>query len=104
MLLRIEYGFWQQARREYDLVRISREKAVLKMNLQRKHILGWKQRCREELDPDTYPEEYYQDIPEPAENVLQQEINQPHQLPDPDNDGTQMDIYDFIKDGEIRWR
>lgn len=102
-LLRIEYGFWQQAIRSYNLGRITREQAVTRMDLQRNHIIGWKQRCREELDPDTYPEEYYREEPEPADQALPQEEKM--QMPDPDNDGTQMNIYDFLReDGEIRWR
>lgn len=102
-LLRIEYGFWQQARRSYHRGRITREQAVTRMELQRECIADWKQRCREELEEGDYPKEYYQAEPEPADQALPQEEKM--QLPDPDNDGMQMNIYDFLRDdGEIRWR
>lgn len=108
-LLRIEYGFWQQAKRKYEAGLLDRERAVTRMDRQRTHILNWKQACQEELDPEDYPEEYYQDTPDPAEQVLHQEetpekLTAVNKTEIPEEDGTQMNIYDFLRDGEIRWR
>lgn len=107
LLLRIEYGFWQQAKRQYESGRKPLENTVIRMDLQRQHILNWKKSCREHLDPEDYPEEYYLDTPEPAEKILHVE-NTPEKLiavnKIPEGDGTQMNILDYIRDGEICWR
>lgn len=82
------------------------------MDAQRGHILHWKQKCKDVLNPEDYPEEYYLDTPEPAEKIfpeedtpkLEEKLMVVNKIEVPEGNGTQMNILDYMQDGNISWR
>lgn len=104
LLLRIEYGFWNQYHRWYQANRISEAEAIHRLNMQRKSIISFKESCEQELQEDEYPEEYYFATPEPAELLFQKTAapetssrNTPAQIPKPDIEAVQLSIFDVFE-------
>lgn len=106
LLLRIEYGFWNQYHRWYQTGRISQPEAVHRLNAQRKSIISFKKNCELELLEEEYPEEYYFATPKPAEILFQGSaapepatLATPAQIPVPDTgtEAVQLSIFDVFE-------
>lgn len=103
-VLRVEYLFYNQYRRWQQEGRLTPKEASRKINAECKAIRRAKDTCRQELEENEYPEEYYYDdpeefIPEPSEKLMI--VNK---IEIPEGDGTQMNILDYMQDGNICWR
>lgn len=105
MLLRIEYGSYEHCQRWYRKGRYDRETAGRKIDSRCRVIRNLKRRCLRELPEEEYPEEYYLPDPLPAEDLLddpEPESKETYQtaavLPDPDNDGIQLNLFDLFGD------
>ncbi|MDY2627794.1 MAG: hypothetical protein SOW08_05680 [Lachnospiraceae bacterium] len=103
LLLRIEYGSYEHCKRWYRKGWYDRETAGKKIDSYYRVIRNLKLRCRKELPEEEYPEEYYLPEPIPAEDLLDDlklENKETCQiaaiLPDPDNDGIQLSIFDLF--------
>lgn len=109
LLLRIEYGFWNQYHRWYQTGRISQPEAVHRLNAQRKSIISFKKKCElelQEVQEEEYPEEYYFATPEPAEILFRKSaapepttLSTPAQIPVPDTgtEAVQLSIFDVFE-------
>lgn len=106
LLLRIEYGFWNQYHRWYKTGRISQPEAVHRLNAQRKSIISFKKNCELELQEEEYPEEYYFATPESAEILFRRSaapepatLATPAPIPvsDTSTEAVQLSIFDVFE-------
>lgn len=105
LLLRNEYGSYEHCKRWYRKGWYDRETAGKKIDSRGRVIRNLKRRCRQELPEEEYPEEYYLPDPLSAEELLddpEPESKETYQtaavLPDPDNDGIQLNLFDLFGD------
>ena len=103
MTLRAEYLFYQRYMRWQYEGRLTGDGEIRLRNTI-KAIRNAKNDCREELMEEEYPEEYYYDDPEEFQVQKGEKLTTINKTEILQGDGTQMNIYDFLIDGEIRWR